>query len=99
MSKVYISGKITGLNLRQYQAKFERAARRLKTMGYIPINPAAKGEIIGYKWEDYMKDDIKLLCDCDYIYQLENWEESEGAKFEYEVAKALKKPVLKVMLG
>lgn len=96
MSKVYISGKVTGLS--NYKAIFEEAEKKLRALGLMPVNPVKNGEVLGWKWEDYMKDDIKLLCDCDYIYQLENWEESEGAKFEYEVAKTLGIPILEVKL-
>ena len=33
-----------------------------------------------------MRRDIKLLMDCDYIYMLDNWTESTGAKTEFRLA-------------
>ena len=36
-----------------------------------------------------MKADIKLLLDCDAIYMLPNWEVSNGATLEREIAKTL----------
>lgn len=97
MKIVYISGKISGLEESEYKPYFMKAEKLLKSLGYIVINPARKGTIPGYKWEDYMRDCIKELCDCDCIYQLHNWEDSEGAKMEYNIAKKLKIPVLKIM--
>ena len=43
-----------------------------------------------------MKQDIQLLCDCDLIYLMPGWEESEGAKLEKELAERLSIPVLKI---
>ena len=33
-----------------------------------------------------MRVDIGLLLDCDYIYMLQDWELSKGAKLELDVA-------------
>jgi len=33
-----------------------------------------------------MKEDLKALLDCDGIYMLRGWEQSKGAKIEYELA-------------
>ena len=96
MQKVYISGKITGLEEAVYMQRFKLAEQKLKKMCYIPINPAKKGKIPGYHWADYMRQDIQLLCDCDLIYLMPGWEESEGAKLEKELADRLSIPVLKI---
>jgi hypothetical protein len=37
-------------------------------------------------WEDYMKRDLVLLLRCDYIYLLDGWEYSKGARLEYNIA-------------
>lgn len=97
MKTVYISGKISGLEESEYKPFFMKAEKLLKSLGYLTINPIKKGIVPGYKWEDYMKDAIQELCKCDYIYLLHNWEGSEGAKIEHEIAKKLKIPVLKIM--
>ena len=80
MSKrIYISGKISGLDLRVAQELFEQAALLLKEHGYIPVNPMELCPVNeAFTWKDYMKFDIKILCDCDGIYMLENWKESKG---------------------
>lgn len=95
MKKVYISGKVSGLSIEECQANFKNAENKLRYLGFNPINPVKRGTVAGYEWNDYMKEDLKLLCDCDYIYQLDNWKDSKGANVEYELSKLLKIPVLK----
>lgn len=97
MKTVYISGKITGLTEEQYKIKFAGAEKLLRQYGYRPVNPAKKGEVPGYKWEDYLKEDIAMLCECDFIYFLDNWNESEGAKLEKFIAEKLKIPTLEIL--
>lgn len=96
MQRVYLSGQITGLSEVEYKQKFAIAEKKLKHMGYAVFNPAKKGIVPGYQWADYMRADIKELCECDYIYQLDNWENSKGAKLEADIATKLCIPFLKV---
>lgn len=85
--KVYISGKITGLP--NYRDIFAQAERDLLAAGLQPINPAELELQEGATWADYMRADIKVLCDCDAIYMLDNWRRSRGARAEHNLAKAL----------
>ena len=85
--KVYISGKIT--NNANYKADFEAAELALKIAGFQPVNPAEEKLPDGATWADYMRRDIKLLCDCDAIYMLDGWQESAGAKIEHKLARKL----------
>ena len=87
MKKIYISGKITGNP--NYKADFEAAELALKIAGFQPVNPAEEHLPDGATWADYMRQDIKLLCDCDAIYMLNGWRESEGAKIEHKLARDL----------
>ena len=87
MKKIYISGKIT--NNANYKADFEAAEFELKIAGFQPVNPAKEHLPDGATWADYMRHDIKLLCDCDAIYMLKGWRESAGAKIEYKLARDL----------
>jgi nucleoside 2-deoxyribosyltransferase len=87
MKKIYISGKIT--NNANYKADFEDAELALKSAGFQPVNPAEERLLDGATWADYMRHDIKLLCDCDAIYMLNGWRESAGAKIEYKLARDL----------
>ncbi len=87
MKRIYISGQITGNPL--YKVQFAAAARIIKFSGFEPINPAQLELGKDATWTDYMRRDLKLLCDCDSIYMLKNWKKSKGAKLEHEVAKSL----------
>ena len=85
--RIYLSGKITGLDKDVYSRQFERAESFYKTGGFDVINPVTIGEIIlknnpKAKWEDFMAEDLKALRTCTHIVLLEGWEESKGAKME-----------------
>lgn len=84
--KVYISGPITGRKEEEYKSDFNNAELWLTGLGYDVVNPVSYGLIENGKWEDYMRRDIKLLCDCDYIYLLDGWQDSRGSRVEYGVA-------------
>ena len=87
--KIYISGKISGLTPDEYRANFLEAARQLHAQGYEVINPIFNGVDATQPWQVHMKADIRLLLECDAIYMLPNWELSNGATLEREIAKAL----------
>lgn len=94
--KVYLSGKISGLSEVEYKTKFNSAELFLTGLGYDVINPVSYDKIKDGSWEDYMKQDLKLMLDCDYIYLLDNWEDSKGARMEYNLACDLKIPRLSI---
>ena len=87
MEKIYISGKIT--DNANYKAQFSSVEKHLQDLGYSVINPARLELPDGATWADYMRHDIKLLCDCDAIYMLHGWRESAGAKIEHKLARDL----------
>ena len=87
-NRYYISGKISGIE-EEAPKHFERAEKFLVARGLFPVNPMKiEHNHKGY-WTDYMKSDIKVLCDCDGIYMLNNWQDSKGAKIEFQLAKDL----------
>lgn len=83
--KIYISGKITGIE-NQAPALFEAAENYLTSLGYQVINPMKLPHNHGKTWAEYMREDIKALCDCDAIYFLKNWIDSNGACIEFWLA-------------
>lgn len=87
--KIYISGQTSGLTPDEYRANFLEAARQLHAQGYEVINPIFNGVDATQPWQVHMKADIRLLLECDAIYVLQNWELSNGATLEREIAKAL----------
>jgi len=88
---IYISGQITGLELKEAQANFEAAEQHLSEHGHTEIvNPM---KLVPYHpdltWKDYMIEDIKAIFDCKGMYMLSNWKESKGAKIEHAIAEHL----------
>ncbi len=88
MKKVYISGKITG-DEAAAKGRFAQAKKTLIAQGYIVVNPMDLSHDHDKTWESFMKVCIKALCDCDMIYQLPDWEDSQGAKMEFTLANRL----------
>jgi hypothetical protein len=84
--KIYISGKITGTI--DYIQRFESAEKALSN--YIVINPAKVNAQLPKEtvWEEYMKMSMCMLKMCNAIYMLKGWEDSKGARLEYEFAKS-----------
>lgn len=85
--KIYISGKITGLNLKEAKKNFEEIEKLVNDLGHKPVNPMKH---VKYDpkltWEDYILADIRLLFGCDCIFMQENWKDSRGARIERLIA-------------
>jgi hypothetical protein len=83
---IYIAGPMTGLPDYNYPAFFD-AACELALRGFVPANPGnlGAGEM---PYKEYLKAGIKLLLTCDAVALLDGWENSRGAKLEYQVAHA-----------
>ena len=86
--KIYISGKITGLQKRDYRGKFKAAANRLRMQGYEVVDPS-RMDVYDLTYAQYMAIDTTLLSFCDAIYMLDNWWNSNGARLEKEYAESL----------
>lgn len=88
---IYLSGKMKGLPENGYPL-FHSEAKRLRALDYMVLNPAENPE--QPTWEDYLKQDIPLVCKSDKVALLDNWQTSEGAKLEIYIAEKLKIPVV-----
>lgn len=88
--KVYISGPIAHYDIEERKAAFAKAAITLRSEGFEPVNPFCNPLHLNGRedadWRDHMREDIKMLLDCDYIVLLPNWEKSNGCKLELDVA-------------
>lgn len=89
-TKIYISGKISGLETEEVKSLFNQAEQSLKLRGFETVNPL---DVLPYQehltWEDYMIADIKALFDCKAIFMLTNWKDSRGARIEHNIANEL----------
>lgn len=89
MKRIYISGKITGLEESVYTKNFNDAEERLKDE-YEVVNPLKIKPEGEPTWENYMKADLKAMLDCECIYMLKGWTLSSGAIIEHNLAYELK---------
>ena len=85
---IYISGKITGTE--DYLQRFEAVENHLNNMDILNIiNPAKVNSFLPeLSYSQYIKISLCMLEMCDTIYMLKGWEDSTGAKLEWEFAKA-----------
>ena len=92
--KVYISGKISGLDIELAKKSFQEAENKMLELGHEVINPLKLPDNHDKSWESYMRVCITYLTLCDAIYMLDGWENSKGANLEYYLAYELKIKVL-----
>lgn len=83
--RVYIAGKISGLDHDKAYEKFDEAETMLQAIGLKAINPM-KGGDWSLSWEKQMVRCVDLLMHCDAILMLDNWIESRGARIEKYIA-------------
>ncbi|NBP84580.1 MAG: DUF4406 domain-containing protein [Mycobacteriaceae bacterium] len=97
--RVYVSGPMTGqpdLN----RPLFARVADAWRRRGLDVINPheidfpavwstLRPGSAFRHRWRDYMLVDLAVLLTCRAIVMLPGWEQSPGARLEYQTAQAL----------
>lgn len=88
MTRVYISGPMTGLPDLNFPAFFAAAAQ-LRARGLEPVNPAEINPGGTTDWHACMRADIKALCDCDALALLPGWTNSKGAHLEVHLAHRL----------
>lgn len=92
MKRIYVSGPMSGHQDFNFPA-FNEASAQLRSAGYEVENPADKGVIEGWEWEDYLRYDLVKLLACDEVVVLPGWEQSKGAQLEVHVALSLRMPV------
>ena len=93
IEKIYISGRISGLPVREAIDKFKAAAEKIRRFGFEPVSPFDNGLPLEADWAEHMGKDITLLLRSDAIYLLDDYEASEGALIELCVALQRRMPV------
>lgn len=91
--KIYLSGKITGLELSDAQKLFEDAEQEMNKL-YDVVNPMKLRHDHDQTWESYMREDLTALLQCQFICMLPNWHDSKGARIEKDLAESLMMPVI-----
>ena len=88
--RVFISGKISGIEYLVAYGKFSNAERRLQQMGYETVNPMKLCKK-RWSWLRCMAKCLWAIIWCDKVHQLPDWQDSKGARIEYKWAKFLNK--------
>lgn len=91
--KVYIAGKITGLDEVLVLKKFNGSKRQLRKQGCAVMSPAVLASNDGFGHSDYMHVCLAMIDVCDAIYMQKDWRDSKGAKMELQHARSLKKKI------
>lgn len=86
--KCYISIPITGRDIDEVKREIDSLKHVLRNNEYIPIFPLDREVDFDATHEQHMREDIKLLLDCDAILMARNWEHSVGCRAELNVALA-----------
>ena len=86
--KIYISGPITGMDNGNKEA-FDGMEHKLRDRGHDVVNPHSLPHNHGKTWNEYMREDLKAMLDCQGAVFLPGWNNSRGARVEYDLALAL----------
>ena len=86
--KCYISLPITGRDLDEVGERIVELARNLTNNGYIPISPFDREVDFNASYETQIREDFRLLLNCNYILMAYGWERSVGCRIELNAALA-----------
>ena len=92
--KVYISGKVTGLDLEQAKENFRKAEEKLNGQGHATMSPAALFGNKGFEHSDYMHICYAMIDVCDALFLQANWQDSKGARMERSYALEWRKEII-----
>lgn len=101
-TKIYLSGPISGLPHDEARRNFNRFEVMWESYGWEVFNPFDATEhmvtpegkwIAPFTRNDCMKTDIEALLYCDAVAMLPNWQTSQGAVLEYDIARQIGLPV------
>lgn len=92
--KVYIAGKVTGLEKAEIFKKFYESGKQLKEQGYTVMSPAVLALNEGFDHSDYMHICYAMIDVCDAVYMQKDWQQSKGARMELQYAKDWRRVIL-----
>lgn len=93
LGTIYIAGKISGLDPKDVQIKFDEAAKKFEQIGFDVIIPVQivhqYADGFNTDWDTAMELCMEKLTEATHIYMLQDWQDSNGAIIEHEKAKEL----------
>lgn len=96
--RVYISGPISGLDVKEVKEAFARVAEMLSEQGYRVFNPLDNGLPFDADTHRHMQRDLNILTNeddpFDYIFMMRRWTHSGGCWKEFEAAVSCGIPVI-----
>lgn len=92
--KIYVAGKISGLEKKDIDEKFERAKADLICKGHSVFIPTVLPAYDDVPHEDYMHVCYAMIDICDAVYMLSDWQKSKGARMELQYAEDWGKAIL-----
>lgn len=98
--KVYIAGSISNggtlgpEDIEANKRPFAARAAWLSAQGHEPLNPCDTKGDPEWTWRDWMRAGLRMLLAAEAISLLPGWEQSRGARLEWEVARGLDYPVV-----
>lgn len=92
--KIYIAGKISGLNRYDVINKFEAAQKPLVANGHQVFIPSVLPAYDEVSHEDYLHICYAMIDICDAVYMLSDWQQSKGARMELQYAADYRKEIL-----
>lgn len=85
--KVYISLPISGQDKFIVQERARMAKEEMKNYGHDPITPFDVSPDEKATYAEHMGRDIQALLECEAVYFLQGWHNSNGCRAEYEIAR------------
>ena len=92
--KIYVAGKISGLEKKDIDEKFEKAKAGLICKGHSVFIPSVLPAYDDVPHEDYMHVCYAMIDICDAVYMLSDWQKSTGARLECQYAADHRKEVI-----
>lgn len=92
--KAYISTPITGQDMMAVRVWVSCAKEILAKNGYIPVSPLDVNSNLNASYSVRMGKDIQALLECDAVYFLRGWSDSNGCQLEYAAAKIYNKKIM-----
>ena len=83
MKKCYLSGPVTGCP--NAEINFSNAELDVFALGMQSVNPMKLSHDHDKEWTSYMREAIAAMMQCECIYMLDGWMDSEGANLEFRL--------------